>query len=732
MLTRAVLLLWVASGWLSIAPAWPSAQQDAAALHAAARDGALERVRELLEAGVPVDAENEYGTTALFFAADRGNTELVLLLLERGADPDRSDRFYGGTPMGWALINGHSQVAALLIQHGASGIIYALLNAIQNEDAELAAVAIGAGPLTSTDRDRALELAEELGRTALAANLRDVSVVEPAARRTGFEIDSAELERYVGMYRSEDAAEVVDVTARGTDLSIYGTDGAMTVISASGPDEFTSADGTVTLSFGGRAGVVEYAYLERGGQGLDLQPVDPDEAELLRDGPRSATLSSVAKVSGLDPTGDLLGRWPSFRGPGASGIGDGHGPPVTWDVDSGTNIRWKTPLPGIANSSPIVWDDRVFLTTAIKRGGDDIVRTGLYGDVKPVDDLSEHDFKIYCLDKRTGRVRWEDLTYRGQPRVKRHPKASHANSTPVTDGEHVVVLFGSVGRLVAYTMEGARSWERDLGALDAGWFYDPDYQWGHASSPVLYEGSVIVQVDVQQQSYLAAFDIVSGEEVWRTERDEISTWASPALYRGRPRDELITNGPTIRGYDPRTGEELWSLGPNSEVVVATPIVGHGLVYVTAGYPPIRAIYAIRPGGSGDISLPADSDSNENIAWSKNRGGTYIPSPILYRSVLYTNANNGRLTAYDALTGEMLYRTRIAGVGSSYVASPVAADGRLYLSTEDGTVHVASVAGEFELLASNDMNEVIWATPAISDGLLIVRTLGHIWGIGEPR
>ncbi len=735
MLPRGLVLLSLASGWLAPLSALPGAPQDVDALHAAARAGAIEQVRELLDAGVPVDAENEYGTTALFFAADRGHLDLVLLLLRRGADPDRSDRFYGATPMVWALTNEHTEVAALLLRHGAGGAVDALFNAIRNDDDALAAAALGAGPLGRTDRDRALELAEQLERPSMLAALRDAVITELDDIPDEYEIESAQLQRYVGMFRNEETNTLIDVEAVDRELSVRLSDGGVLRLQAVGPDAFTSTDRTASMSFGGRAGVVEFAQLQHQGQSLGLRPVDPDEANLLRAGPRSstpalATRAGEASVAEADPVVGSENRWPSFRGPDASGIGDGQAPPSTWDVDSGANVRWKTPLPGIANSSPIVWDDRVFVTTAVNSSGEDVVRTGLYGDVKPVDDLSEHDFKTYCLDVQTGRILWEDLTYRGFPQVKRHTKSSQANSTPTTDGEHVVVLFGSVGKLVAYTMDGQRAWARDLGALDSGWFYDPDYQWGHASSPVLYDGAVILQADVQQQSFLAAFDIATGDEIWRTERDEISTWGSPALYRGQPRDELITNGTTIRSYDPKTGEELWSLGPNSEVVVATPVIGHGLVYVTAGYPPVRPIYAIRPGGSGDISLPANSETNENVAWSKNRGGTYIPSPILYRGILYTNANNGRLTAYDAITGEMIYRSRIAGVGSSYVASPVAADGRLFFSTEDGTVHVVRAGPEYELLASNELNEVIWATPAISDGTLIVRTLGHVWGIGE--
>jgi outer membrane protein assembly factor BamB len=239
-----------------------------------------------------------------------------------------------------------------------------------------------------------------------------------------------------------------------------------------------------------------------------------------------------------------------------------------------------------------------------------------------------------------------------------------------------------------------------------------------------------VQADVQKGSFIAAYDLTDGSERWRTDRDEIPSWGTPVVYRGAPRDELITNAKTIRSYDPATGKELWTLGPNSEVVVGSPVVGDGIVYITAGYPPIRPIYAVRPGGEGDISLPDGSETNENIVWSKNRGGTYIPTPLLYRGIFYTNANNGRLTAYDAASGEMLYRARIGATGGSYVASPVAADGKIYFSTEDGTVHVVKAGPEYELLASNEMGEIIWATPAITNSVLIVRTLQHVWGISR--
>jgi outer membrane protein assembly factor BamB len=419
--------------------------------------------------------------------------------------------------------------------------------------------------------------------------------------------------------------------------------------------------------------------------------------------------------------------WPGFRGDNAAGNGDGQGPVVQWNLDTGDNIRWKTPIPGISNSSPIIWGNRVFVVTAISSAGDKTFRTGLYGDVAPAKDLSEHTWNIYCLDKTSGKILWERTAHKGLPKVKRHPKSSQANSTPVTDGRRVVALFGSIGLLAAWDMDGRPLWNTDIGTLDSGWFFDPEYQWGHSSSPLVYRDTVIVQADVQKNSFLAAYDLDSGKQVWRTERDEISTWGTPTLFRVDGRDQLVTNGTKIRGYDPASGKLLWTLGPNSEVTVGTPVVGDGLVYVTGGYPPVRPIYAIKPSASGVITL--SKEQNEALAWSNNNEGTYIPTPLFYDGILYTCNNNGVLTAYEARTGQRIYRARVGG-GGAFTASPVAADGRLYIVNEDGDVFVVRAGRTYQELAKNQMKEVVISTPAISDGLIVIRTLGHLYGIGE--
>jgi outer membrane protein assembly factor BamB len=456
----------------------------------------------------------------------------------------------------------------------------------------------------------------------------------------------------------------------------------------------------------------------------------PRETASAAEGSRAAASSPRASAAATVRAGPSR-NWPSFRGPDGGGNGDGQRAVAEWDVATGRNIRWKTPIPGLANSSPVVWGNRVFATTAIG-GSDKTFRTGLYGDVAPVNDLSPHEWKVYALDVRSGRVVWERTAFKGEPKVKRHPKASQANSTPATDGRRVVAAFGSIGLLVAWDVNGKELWRADLSVLDSGWFFDPSFQWGHSSSPIIYRNSVILQADMQKGSYIAAWDLASGKQLWKTARaDEIPTWGTPALVRSAAgRDELVTNGTKIRGYDPATGKLLWTLGPNSEVTVGSPVAGHGLVFVTGGYPPVRPIYAIRPGAAqGDISLPKGAESSAAIAWSNMTEGTYIPTPIVYGQHLITFNNNGIVSAYDAVTGKRAFRGRV-GTGGAFSASPVAADGRLYLASEDGEVYVVRAEDGLEQIAKNDMKEAIMATLAISDGLIVLRTMGHLYGIGQ--
>jgi outer membrane protein assembly factor BamB len=420
--------------------------------------------------------------------------------------------------------------------------------------------------------------------------------------------------------------------------------------------------------------------------------------------------------------------WPSFRGPRASGVADSKPTPVEWNAEKGKAILWKAPIPGIAVSSPIVWGDRVFVTTAVSSDPKAGLRHGLYGDVEPSNDVARHSWRVYALDKRSGKVVWERVAHEGTPKTKRHPKSSQASCTPATDGRHVIAHFGSEG-LFAYDMDGRLLWKRDLGMLNAGWFYDPDYEWGVASSPVIHKDTVIVQCDIQKGSFIAAFRLEDGVPVWRTARDEIPSWSTPTVYEGPGRAEVVTQATKfIRAYDPASGKELWRLGPNSEITTPTPIVAHGLIFVTNGYRGIQPIYAIRPGGAGDLTLPEGKTSSEFIAWSTTRGGPYTPTPVVYGDYLYTLSNQGVLACYQARTGERVYQERVGG-GGAYSASPVAADGKLYLAAEDGEVNVVKAGPEYRLLATNPVGEVLMATPAISDGVLFIRGLRHVFAVG---
>lgn len=423
-------------------------------------------------------------------------------------------------------------------------------------------------------------------------------------------------------------------------------------------------------------------------------------------------------------------NWPQFRGPGAAGVVEGTKTPTSWDVGKPSNVRWKTPIPGLSVSSPIVWGDKVFVTTAISSDPNARLRHGLYGDVEPVNDVTKHLWKVFALDKRSGKILWEKTAHEGVPRTKRHPKSSQASCTPVTDGKTLVAFFGSEG-LHAYDMDGKLLWKRDLGAMTAGWFYDPDFEWGVASSPIIYKDMVIVQADIQKDSFVAAYRLKDGEPVWKTPREEIPSWGTPTIYEGKARAELITHATKfIRGYDPMNGKELWRLGPNSEVTAPTPFVAHDLIFVTNGYRGVQPIYAIRPGASGDISLAPGKESSEQIAWAKMKGGPYMPTPVVYGDFMYIVSNNGILAVHNAKTGERVYQQRLGDKGGAYSASPVASDGKIYFTSEDGEIYVVKAGPKYELLASNTVGEVCMATPAISDGMLIVRTMKQVLGIAE--
>ena len=431
------------------------------------------------------------------------------------------------------------------------------------------------------------------------------------------------------------------------------------------------------------------------------------------------TLVPLARLFGDD--------WPSFRGPGARGVADGQDLPTAWDVASGQNILWKIPVPKMSHASPVVSAGRVFVTAAVGRENPELL-LGKRGGSDIVDDLTPQSWRIYCIDARDGKILWEKEAYTGVPRAKRHGKGTHANSTPATDGQTVVAIFGSQG-MAAYSVDGELKWKVDLGVLDPGLARDPTLSWGYGSSPLVSGGRVFVQVDRHRDSYLAAFDVKTGERLWTVPRDEKPVWATPTLHEMDGRSELIVQGGHYaRAYDPANGKELWRLADAAEVKIPTPFVSDGLIVLAGGFR-ARPMFALRPGGSGDISLAEGATSGPFVAWHSAPGGPYICTPVAYDGLLYILQDAGILQVHDLKTGALLHSQRTE---ATHAASPVASDGHLYLTTEDGEILVYRAGREPELLARNAMGEPCLATPAIAQKTLFVRTSGHLYAIGRKQ
>ena len=422
--------------------------------------------------------------------------------------------------------------------------------------------------------------------------------------------------------------------------------------------------------------------------------------------------------------------WPSFRGIRASGVAEGFPTLTTWDIPKKQGLRWRTALDGLGTSSPIVWGDRVCITTAVSGKLDSNLKIGLYGDITSVEDNTSHTWKIVCLNKKTGRVVVDTTIQTGVPKVKRHTKSTHANSTLATDGNNLVAMFGSEG-LYTLDMNGKVVWKKDLGVLDSGYYQVPQAQWEFGSSPIIHEGVVVIQADVQKDSFLAAFDIKDGRELWRTPRQDVPTWSTPTIHKVGNQTQILVNGWRHTGaYDFKTGREIWKINGGGDIPVPTPVAGLGFVYMTSAHGQLSPVYAIRETATGDISLAANETSNAHIAWSVPRGGAYMATPLLYRDLLYVVGWNGVLLAFDPRTGERLYQERVGGGTTAFTASPVAADGKIYITSEEGDVFVLKAGRTFQLLATNPLGEIGMASPAISEGVIYFRTGKSIMAIGQ--
>jgi outer membrane protein assembly factor BamB len=448
------------------------------------------------------------------------------------------------------------------------------------------------------------------------------------------------------------------------------------------------------------------------------------------------TSSSQAILAALI-AGSLLGsasisaeNWPQWRGPGGQGISRETKLPMAWAP--GKNIAWKVEVPGRGHSAPVVWNDRIFLTTAIEGEAVPGAKAVEHVDSgKPflhpdsVGAEKKHTYKVLAYDGKSGKLLWERTAWEGAPYDNRHRKGSFASPTVATNGTLVFAYFGSEG-VYAYDVDGKPLWKTSVGKVKT-------LGLGAASSPVVFQDLVILQCDDDsgEESAIVALDAKSGKERWRVKRPVQVSWSTPVLVdpstssgQVPARPELVTNGSEwIIAYDPATGKELWRTKGVESNAIHTPIVGDGVVVVTAGFPVKKSI-AIKPGGSGDIT------GTSHILWTYGKGTAYVVSPILYEGLVYLVNDRGVITAMDAKTGEIKYEGGRVPVPASFMGSPIAAGGKILMTSEDGDTFVIKAGTKHEVLATNSVGEPVYTTPAISNGKIYIRGEKHLFAISS--
>jgi outer membrane protein assembly factor BamB len=430
--------------------------------------------------------------------------------------------------------------------------------------------------------------------------------------------------------------------------------------------------------------------------------------------------------------------WSQFRGPRGSGVAGARALPRTWD--SAKNVLWKAAIPGLGWSQPIVWGNRIFVTTAVsdrepeKReldwspgaSGLTLLLAGAGQKVNfPPPDVN-YEWKVICLDSETGKTIWDKTARSGKPAFHIHPSNSYASETPATDGKVVVASFGMTG-LFGYSLDGELLWSKELGVQPT------QLGWGTGSSPVLNDGKVFIQCDNDSASFLAALDARTGDELWRVSRDERSNWATPVLWRNRIRTELVTaGGSRMRSYDPADGTLLWEMTASGRTA-ATPVASDDLLYVDS-YERVTGrtglLAAIKPGGQGDVSLKPKETRSEWVAWSLPLSGYRVSSPALFAGRLYVFEQNGGIVhCFDAKTGEKVFKQRLPE-GRGVVSSPLATPTALYVVNYDGLTSVLEPGPELKVAAANIIEDLCWASPAIVGDRLLLRGATGLYCIGE--
>jgi outer membrane protein assembly factor BamB len=446
--------------------------------------------------------------------------------------------------------------------------------------------------------------------------------------------------------------------------------------------------------------------------------------------------------------------WPQFRGPGAIPVSDNPNLPSTWSITE--NVEWVVEVPGMGWSSPIVWGDMVFVTSAVsdqamkqpslgvdfsneyvaelqQQGitGEELMRRVTESENELPDEI-ELQYVLYALDLSSGETLWQAPFYSGRPPVGRHRKNSYTSETPVTDGQAIYVYVAFLG-LYAFDFDGNQLWHTPL---------DPHQvylDFGGGASPALHGDRIFILNDNQEASFIAAYDKHTGEQLWSTPRPGLgnqnlrSAWSTPFVWVNELRTEVVTVGPgAVISYD-LEGNELWRMSRMSLMSIQSPFAWNGMLYVTSGQAgePVKPIAAIRPGAGGDITLEENATSGEYVVWyDRVAGGTYLPTPVIYDGGLYVLGDNGIFAKYDPMTGERLYRSRIHPDARNFTASPWAYDGKVFVLNEEGDTFVIGAGDEFEFLGVNSLDEFSMATPAIAGDRLLIRTQSKLYSIRE--
>jgi len=446
----------------------------------------------------------------------------------------------------------------------------------------------------------------------------------------------------------------------------------------------------------------------------------PDIAAARSGAPNVLYFSSVG-----DPQGNQ--NWPSFRGPGATGVADGFPTRSSWNADSTAGevegVLWRAEIPGLGHSSPIVLGDCIYVASAIAEQGDAPLMVGRGGKSTAAADSGRQSWVVFCYNKKTGKELWRKTARQGDPKASRHMKATHANTSLATDGNKLVAFFGSEG-LYCYDLDGNLLWEKDLGVINISKY---GIGWGYSSSPVIHEDRIALVCDDPDNPFVVVLQLSDGKELWRASRKDVCerSWGTPMIHSSKQKTQLIINGwPWIMSYDLESGKEIWKIRGGGDNPVPTPFEANGWIYVTNAHGGKSPIYVVRPEATGDITPSIETPANEGVVWSVERGGSYLSTPVVYQDYLYLGNTNGSVRCFNAKTGEKLFQERL-DVGAGIISSLVAADGKIYCASENGMVYVLAAGPEFKLLSRNELGEPCFATPAISEGVLYFRTTGSL-------